>query len=295
MLLKLLVLRTGPSGDTGVYVCCVFRRVPKCVSDVPSCDTASILVTLDGFLLTDYLTQWRPQVTRGGEFEEGEGGEGGGMHDRVRWKGGRVRGWQVLEVSIRSAPPDEFVREGLHSLGVSIMCGVGDEGGFEGGGGGQQAKLAESEFEMVYVRRPFHVADLSQGMEDCLTNSSLVPAGLAHVFDPDLQNHVIERVTNELLPNVQPGDVILDVGGNIGESTRRLRAEYPHAHVHVFEPLQTLAEKLEKLFSNDDHVTVHAYGLSRHSVTTNTRGVCVCACACACECACGCVSVSECV
>ena len=214
------------------------------------------------------------------------------MHDGVRWREhtapfglwGRDRRWQVLEVSVRSAPPDEFVREGLHSLGVSVMCGVGEKGG-------QQAKLAESEFEMVYVRRPFRVADLSQGMEDCLINSTLVPAGLTHVFDPDLQNHVMSRVTLELLPNVQPGDVIWDVGGNIGVSTRRLRAEYPHAHVHVFEPLQTLAAKLEKLFSNDGHVSVHAYGLSRHSVTTRARCVCVCVCVCVFVCVCVCVCV----
>tara|TARA_E500000318_G_scaffold52026_1_gene48646 strand:- start:267 stop:1016 length:750 start_codon:yes stop_codon:yes gene_type:complete len=59
---------------------------------------------------------------------------------------------------------------------------------------------------------------------------------------------------------LQPGDVVFDVGGNVGR-TSEIYVEHGAGNVHVFEPEPALASDLSKTFSDNEKVTVHAYGL----------------------------------
>jgi FkbM family methyltransferase len=65
---------------------------------------------------------------------------------------------------------------------------------------------------------------------------------------------------------LNPDDVILDVGGFIGDWASQMRSRYG-AFVHVFEPNPNLVEVLRKTFSTDPSVTVHPFGLAGANTT----------------------------
>src|SRR5699024_2917037 len=56
-------------------------------------------------------------------------------------------------------------------------------------------------------------------------------------------------------------DVVLDVGGNIGQYGKSLRAEGYDGHIISFEPVPQFFEKLQQAASGDDAWTVHQMGL----------------------------------
>jgi len=56
-------------------------------------------------------------------------------------------------------------------------------------------------------------------------------------------------------------DVVLDVGGNIGQYGKSLRAEGYTGHIVSFEPVPQFFEKLQNAASGDDAWTVHQMGL----------------------------------
>ena len=206
-----------------------------------SCDAGTIQVHLDGVLITPFLKASSPPQVRLPGLE-GEGADEA-----------------VLEYQIDKVPPQGAVMEGFHALHVSVQCDA-----VQGKEGGRQAHfVAEATFELEHVRRPFDLADAAHGMEECLTNSTLVPAGLGHVFDAELHARVRRLATEERLPNVNHGDLILDVGGNVGVNTQRLLDQFPHAQLHVFEPLPALATALEERFRGNARVRVHHFGLGR--------------------------------
>ena len=55
---------------------------------------------------------------------------------------------------------------------------------------------------------------------------------------------------------------IIDVGGNAGEYSARIRALLPDAEIHVFEPSRTNIDKLRKRFASDAKVVLQPYALS---------------------------------
>jgi len=61
-------------------------------------------------------------------------------------------------------------------------------------------------------------------------------------------------------------DVILDVGGFIGDWASQMRSRYG-AVIHVFEPNPHLVEALNKTFSTDPDVKVHPFGLAGSNTT----------------------------
>lgn len=59
-----------------------------------------------------------------------------------------------------------------------------------------------------------------------------------------------------------PADrVVVDVGGNRGQSIDAVRMMQPHAIIHSFEPNPLLAQRLREMFRDDPAVVVHPVGL----------------------------------
>lgn len=54
----------------------------------------------------------------------------------------------------------------------------------------------------------------------------------------------------------------IDIGGNIGEYTAKLREQYPDLEVHVFEPSSTNLNKLKKRFATDKLIRLLPYAIA---------------------------------
>lgn len=54
---------------------------------------------------------------------------------------------------------------------------------------------------------------------------------------------------------------IIDVGANVGETTRMFRRLWPQSHVHAVEPVQSTFDRLQQEFSNDPQVSCHRLAL----------------------------------
>jgi FkbM family methyltransferase len=59
-----------------------------------------------------------------------------------------------------------------------------------------------------------------------------------------------------------PGQLLLDVGANYGQSAASMRLVQPDANIISYEPNTELAEKITELFRHDPHVKVRPFGLS---------------------------------
>lgn len=59
-----------------------------------------------------------------------------------------------------------------------------------------------------------------------------------------------------------PGQILLDVGANYGQSIDSMRLVQPDSHIVSYEPNVDLADKITQLFRADQRVTVQAFGLS---------------------------------
>jgi hypothetical protein len=133
------------------------------------CEVQHVDIELDGFLVSPYLEAW--------------------PSDRASKETS-----QIKYALSRVPPHDGPILEGRHTLFVSVDCtckpdractwqspgAAGDdieaEGTFE--------LRALHEFEIRHVRHDFDCSNASQGLQDCIANMSLVPDGLAHVFEP---------------------------------------------------------------------------------------------------------------
>ena len=145
------------------------------------CEVQQVDVELDGFLVTPYLGAWPSH------------------------RGSNEPSQPMIKYALSRVPPDDGpILEGRHTLFVLVDCvckpnractwqspgTAGDdmeaEGTFE--------LRALHEFEIRHVRHDFDPSNASQGLQDCIANMSLVPDGLAHVFDPWLRDAVIARM-----------------------------------------------------------------------------------------------------
>ena len=61
--------------------------------------------------------------------------------------------------------------------------------------------------------------------------------------------------------HVPPGQVIVDIGGNRGQSIDAIRLYLPDVIIHSFEPHPELAARLVDMFKHDARTTIHACGL----------------------------------
>ena len=64
------------------------------------------------------------------------------------------------------------------------------------------------------------------------------------------------------LRHFPPGQVLLDVGANYGQSIASMRLMQPEADIISYEPNIDLAGKITKLFQSDRRVKVQSFGLS---------------------------------
>lgn len=61
-------------------------------------------------------------------------------------------------------------------------------------------------------------------------------------------------------PRVQPGDVVLDVGGYVGDWSDQMTSRYGVVS-HVFEPHPSFANAIAERFEDNENVFVHAYAI----------------------------------
>ena len=69
------------------------------------------------------------------------------------------------------------------------------------------------------------------------------------------------------LKYLPPGQVLLDIGANYGQSITSMLLMRPDCKIHSFEPNTELAGKITTLFAPDRRVVVHPFGLSNVSGT----------------------------
>ena len=74
------------------------------------------------------------------------------------------------------------------------------------------------------------------------------------------------RYVKKFLPE---SPVILEAGGNLGEDTNRMKSIWPHATMHVFEPLPSSFEVMCKKTKHLSSVTCYPYALTSYSGKTN--------------------------
>ena len=67
------------------------------------------------------------------------------------------------------------------------------------------------------------------------------------------------------LPDGVPHGTILDIGGNIGVTSRYLAHRFPKAKIHTFEPVPTNVAVLRDNAAAVSSVTVHPYGLGQEN------------------------------
>lgn len=63
------------------------------------------------------------------------------------------------------------------------------------------------------------------------------------------------------LPEALQPEVILDIGGNIGVTSRYLAHRFPRARVHAFEPVPANLELLRENTAGNSRILVHPYAL----------------------------------
>jgi FkbM family methyltransferase len=85
-------------------------------------------------------------------------------------------------------------------------------------------------------------------------------------LDYDLDHNGERTVVDRLRP--APGAVVLDVGANLGDWARAVRAAHPATTVHAFEVVPGTAAALAGRLAGDPGVVVHAVGLAEVPGTT---------------------------
>ena len=80
-----------------------------------------------------------------------------------------------------------------------------------------------------------------------------------------LEEIVSSRIYLQEGVGVNPGDVVLDVGANVGVAGAFFAAECGAGVVHSFEPVKPVFEQLRMNLSQFPACTVHPYGLSSRS------------------------------
>jgi FkbM family methyltransferase len=92
---------------------------------------------------------------------------------------------------------------------------------------------------------------------------------LAHPDPPQLWYQLEEIVGSRIYlqegVTVRPGDVVLDVGANIGVAAAFFAAECGASVVHCFEPVRPVFEQLRRNLRHFPPCVAHAYGLSSRS------------------------------
>jgi hypothetical protein len=107
--------------------------------------------------------------------------------------------------------------EGHHELRIVLSC---PEGAYE------SAVI----FEVLHLRYPFNASHDS--MDACLLNASASPYPFMHIFHGSWTATIPDPPLN-----FQDGDLILDIGANIGDQTMRLAAAHPRSRIHAYEIL----------------------------------------------------------
>jgi FkbM family methyltransferase len=59
--------------------------------------------------------------------------------------------------------------------------------------------------------------------------------------------------------------LVMDIGGNIGEYSAKLREQNPHCEIHLFEPCHANVDKLKTRFNADNNLKVIPYALSNNT------------------------------
>ncbi len=64
---------------------------------------------------------------------------------------------------------------------------------------------------------------------------------------------------------------VIDVGASKGKAVKNLRALFPDAHIHAFEPLKDVFLQMQERLVNDKNITLHniALGTTQESITMN--------------------------
>lgn len=92
-----------------------------------------------------------------------------------------------------------------------------------------------------------------------LLNSLLQPLGYTlQRFKPSKNPYLHQR---SILAEIDV-KTIFDVGAHIGQTVRKYREYFPHAHIHSFEPYGPSFEKLCEKYGNDSLITTIKKGVS---------------------------------
>jgi FkbM family methyltransferase len=83
-----------------------------------------------------------------------------------------------------------------------------------------------------------------------------------------LEEIVVSRIYLQEGVQVRPGDVVLDVGANIGVAAAFFAAECGAEAVHCFEPVRPIFEQLQRNLRHFPACIPHPYGLSYRSRST---------------------------
>ncbi len=72
--------------------------------------------------------------------------------------------------------------------------------------------------------------------------------------------------TKRLDYDLGPDSMVFDLGGYQGQWSGDIVDRY-HCHIHVFEPVTSMAENIANRFAGNRHVQVHDFGLGRDNTT----------------------------
>jgi hypothetical protein len=132
--------------------------------------------------------------------------------------------WQILVsgIELNQTYNIDFAHfnEGPHEIRVVLPCA---HSVFEN----------VSIFEIVHRRYPFDAE--RDGVEQCLLNASQSPYPFMHIFHGSWAPN-----PQDPLQNYQEGDIIMDIGANIGEHALRMAADHPLAEIHAYEVIPVL-------------------------------------------------------
>nr|NIR59202.1 FkbM family methyltransferase [Gammaproteobacteria bacterium] len=122
--------------------------------------------------------------------------------------------------------------------------------------GGDRAALAES-------RRRLHVAEPTARRESILKSGlkSLLRSVDIYILRMLPRGVDVSHDLRQVVPS-QRFELILDVGANVGQSTRRYLRDFPRARIISFEPCGRLFAKLEATFAGMPRVTCERLALS---------------------------------
>lgn len=79
-------------------------------------------------------------------------------------------------------------------------------------------------------------------------------------------NDQMLKYVKQFIPN---NPIILEAGGNLGEDTRRMKRIWPHATMHVFEPLPWSFKAMRHNNSDLTNLHCYEYALTNYTGTTN--------------------------